>query len=472
MKLFAQIRKVDEANRLVFGRAAEEVVDRSGEIMDYESSKPHFQKWSEDCAKDTDGKSLGNLRSMHTKIAAGKLTGIDFNDTEKAIDICAKVVDDAEWKKVLEGVYTGFSMGGNYVGEKKVEKVDGKDVTRYTAAPNEISLVDRPCIPTAKFFEVQKADGTLAKVDFQQPAPEEQDGGTINGTPEQVDQLVNLMKAQGLDLAAVLAKLAPAQEPTAQTTEPPATTGTELQKLDAGALRKNFYTCADLASLLNSLVNIRSNAQWSAYYEGDNSPIPKRIAAVIALAGQVLKEMIDEELKELGEGASLELADKAGTLAKFEVDGSEADALLELIKYGARNSSSDKDRIAKIHALTLELGHECEPADKSTASGDLQKVDQAALEKMVSTAVTAATEPLQKALTEAKDKITKLEAQPAPSRVVLRAVAKSDDLGSTEQPEPTTAPVVDSHGEKHEAASLIKFIHNSGGQPLARPLSK
>ena len=180
MKLFAQIRKVDEEKRLVYGRAAEEVVDKSDEIMDYASSKPHFQKWSEEVAKDTDGKSLGNLRAMHGKVAAGKLTGIEFLDAEKAIDICTKVVDDAEWKKVLEGVYTGFSMGGAYVGEKTVEKMAGRDVTRYTAKPSEISLVDRPCIPTAKFFEVQKADGAIVKVDFKEPPAED---AVIAGTP-------------------------------------------------------------------------------------------------------------------------------------------------------------------------------------------------------------------------------------------------------------------------------------------------
>ena len=119
MKLFAQIRKVDEEKRLVFGRLADESVDKADESMDYLSSKPHFQKWSADIAKDTDGKSLGNLRAMHGKVAAGKFVQIDFDDAAKTIDVCAKVVDDGEWKKVCEGVYTGFSIGGSYVGEKK-----------------------------------------------------------------------------------------------------------------------------------------------------------------------------------------------------------------------------------------------------------------------------------------------------------------------------------------------------------------
>ena len=92
---------------------------------------------------------------MHGPVAAGKVTEITFNDAEKQIEICAKVVDDAEWTKVLEGVYTGFSQGGSY--ERRWTDADGR--TRYTAAPSEISLVDLPCLPEAT-FEMIKADGT------------------------------------------------------------------------------------------------------------------------------------------------------------------------------------------------------------------------------------------------------------------------------------------------------------------------
>jgi hypothetical protein len=157
-RIFAQIQKVDAEKRLVIGRAVQEMVDKDNEVFDYAKSKPNFQKWSAEISKDTDGKSLGNVRAMHGKVAAGKLTEIDFNDGAKAIDVCAKIVDDNEWKKVMEGVYTGFSIGGRYVGDKVAEKMAGKDVMRYVADPSEISLVDRPCIPTAKFFDVVKHD--------------------------------------------------------------------------------------------------------------------------------------------------------------------------------------------------------------------------------------------------------------------------------------------------------------------------
>ncbi|OJA81070.1 hypothetical protein BGV48_29760 [Burkholderia ubonensis] len=171
MNLFARLTKVDEEKRLVYGRATDETVDRAGEIFDYESSKPFFEKWSADIAKATDGKSLGNLRAMHGNVAAGKLTTIDFNDDEKAIDICAKVVDDGEWAKVMEGVYTGFSIGGSY--HKTWMDTEAK-ARRFTADPCEISIVDLPCNPSAGFFDIQKADGSVMQKAFKPaaaPAP-------------------------------------------------------------------------------------------------------------------------------------------------------------------------------------------------------------------------------------------------------------------------------------------------------------
>jgi hypothetical protein len=156
MQIFARITKVDEQTGKVYGRAVQEVLDRSGEIFDYETSKPNFAKWSEDAAKATDGKSVGNVRAMHGKIAAGKLTEITFNDAEKAIDVCAEVVDPVEREKCLKGVYSGFSIGGRYA-KKWADEVH-KGVERYTAEPTEISLVDLPCVPTAQ-FTVVKADG-------------------------------------------------------------------------------------------------------------------------------------------------------------------------------------------------------------------------------------------------------------------------------------------------------------------------
>lgn len=154
VRLFAQIAKIDELLHEVWGVATAEVVDKEGEIFDYESSKPYFQIWSDEIAKATAGKSLGNVREMHVASAVGKLVAISFDDDLKQINVGARIVDTIAWQKCLLGVYTGFSIGGAYVNSWK----DG-DFVRFTANPVEISVVDNPCVPGAHFTAV-KTDGT------------------------------------------------------------------------------------------------------------------------------------------------------------------------------------------------------------------------------------------------------------------------------------------------------------------------
>jgi hypothetical protein len=161
------LSKIDEAQRLVYGRAVQEVVDRTNEIIDYATAKPAFEKWSKGFEEATGGLSRGNLRVMHDpKKVAGKVIDLTFNDADKAIDVVAKVVDDQEWKKVLEGVFTGFSVGGGY-GRKWKDEETG--ATRYTPVVTELSLVDNPCIPTARItlaknIDFIRTDGTVEEL--------------------------------------------------------------------------------------------------------------------------------------------------------------------------------------------------------------------------------------------------------------------------------------------------------------------
>ena len=168
LNLFIPLSKADAAQRLIYGYATAELPDRSGEICDYATTKPYYEQWSADFAKASGGKSLGNLRAMHGKVAAGKISAIAFNDDEKRIEIAAKIVDDEEWRKIEEGVYTGFSQGGAYV--KRWADPENPDFTRYTACPSEISLVDLPCLPQAT-FELVKADGAREARAFANKAP-------------------------------------------------------------------------------------------------------------------------------------------------------------------------------------------------------------------------------------------------------------------------------------------------------------
>jgi hypothetical protein len=170
MSLFIPITKVDAAKQLVYGTLTEEVPDKAGEIIDYESAKPAFREWSQQFHAASGGKSLGNVRAMHGSVAAGKFTDITFNDAQKRIEGVAHIVDHHEWKKVLEGVYTGFSIGGGYA--RRWPDADNPELMRYTPVLSEVSLVDNPAVPTAT-FDVIKHDGSIEcrKFNFNKEAP-------------------------------------------------------------------------------------------------------------------------------------------------------------------------------------------------------------------------------------------------------------------------------------------------------------
>ncbi len=153
--LFIPLTKIDAEQRTVYGWGAIEQPDAANEIMDYQSSKPHFMEWSSTAAKRSGGKSKGNVRAMHNNTAAGKLIEFRADDMNKGFYVGAKIVDDNEWEKVTTGVYTGFSIGGSYLRRWPDEATIGK--IRYTAKPSELSLVDAPCIPGAT-FQIMKAD--------------------------------------------------------------------------------------------------------------------------------------------------------------------------------------------------------------------------------------------------------------------------------------------------------------------------
>lgn len=155
--------KIDVARRLVIARAAAEEPDKANEIMDYASAKGQFEAWSNGYSERTKGLSKGNVRAMHKKDhASGRVDQLDFNDADKAFDVVMKIVDDNDWAKCLEGIYTGVSVGGGYL--RKWTDPDNPALTRYTPVVRELSLVDDPCIPSARFAELVKMNGEVEQI--------------------------------------------------------------------------------------------------------------------------------------------------------------------------------------------------------------------------------------------------------------------------------------------------------------------
>lgn len=427
-RMFAQITKVDAEKREVWGRLVQEVPDRAGEIFDYESSKPYFKAWNDEFATATDGKSLGNMRAMHGKVAAGKFTHVEFNDAEKAIDVCGKVVDDAEWKKVLEGVYTGYSIGGSYVGSKKAEKVDGADVLRYTAKPSEGSLVDSPCIPTAKFFDIVKADGVIEKVAFQPPALE------VTGTDDQVAEFADALNKAGLGMADAIALVkahkpegASAAEPAPAAAAPAAPAA--IVPAEGAPVDKGMWNVQDFASCLACIASVAASAESDAQWEKDGSVVPEKLRSWLATGVAIFKAMAKEEADEMLASLTASAGPTAGVVMQMAHATRGVTALRKRITDPAL-TVADAEAIAKEYGEPLGDGFADRVVAKALAKADhAQKIHDMLGEMGAKCAKAAATGDLSKAadlsaqLGEAMDRIKKLEAQPVPF-VTLRAVAK------------------------------------------------
>lgn len=527
MNVFAQLVKVDEQQRLVYGRAVQETPDRSDEVFDYATSKSHFADWSTSVAKDSGGKSLGNVRAMHGKVAAGKLQDIQFNDADKAIDVTAKIIDDAEWNKVLEGIYTGFSIGGSYV--KKWQDPDNKKLTRYTANPSEISLVDRPCIPTCSFFDVKKADGTLQKVEFakmfgkdeeekkETPAKDEKsedsaeekkkkkDAGVnkdkmpmndgekkdveegvkqeakdekeakddaekmdtvyeVRGSPEDVQALANLMGKANLEVVDVLGHIQKVLDTKDATDIINKAADDMLAKEEAGELKKGMYSVSRLANLLADADNLCQGVCREQGTEKDyKSTLPATMKSVLSAMVAALRQMVLEETAEVLGERDVKATPELMLMA---------DAIEGLSKVGSRNNAQDQKRIDEICRLAVELGARYEMKEAAD-TGDLQKLEapayMGAIEKIVADSVAKALEPIMLEKAALEKKVAELLARPAAPRGVLKAVTKGTDVAETVNKQ--VEPVVDYTGKENDAASLIKALHQTGGVPLQTQLT-
>ena len=134
MRFYFPIAKVDAEQRTVWGYASTEALDDQGEIVTREAL----------AAALDDYMRFANIREMHQPSAVGVATEAAVD--EKGLYVAARIVDDAAWVKVQEGVYKGFSIGGRV---KRRDPADRKIITGL--ALTEISVVDRPANPEAVF---------------------------------------------------------------------------------------------------------------------------------------------------------------------------------------------------------------------------------------------------------------------------------------------------------------------------------
>jgi hypothetical protein len=155
LQFFVPISKVDEEQRMVYGIATNSSIDKQNEIVDWGATKDALLDYSQ----------WRNIREMHKPSAVGTAPLIETRDATQEVYIGAKIIDDQAWQKCKEGVYKGFSIGGEVLDRRvEINKSTNKPVNRVTKyVMNEISVVDRPANPQC-VFQTMKRDTSIKTV--------------------------------------------------------------------------------------------------------------------------------------------------------------------------------------------------------------------------------------------------------------------------------------------------------------------
>ena len=166
VRLSMPFAKVDKDRRIVSGFATLDNVDKQNDIVTTDASLDAFSRFR------------GNIREMHQPSAVGKMVSFKQDkyfdpETKKfysGVYVSAYVSKGAQdtWEKVLDGTYTGFSIGGKMLkwDDAYDEKVDTqvRVIKEYDLV--ELSLVDSPANQFANIISIEKlADNEVLKGD-------------------------------------------------------------------------------------------------------------------------------------------------------------------------------------------------------------------------------------------------------------------------------------------------------------------
>lgn len=314
LNLYVELSKVDDEKRLVYGYASTEKLDSQKERVAkdaIEKALPEYMRFA-------------NIREMHQPSAVGVAQEAIMDD--KGLYLVAKVVDDAAWLKVKEGVYKGFSIGGRRL-SKTGDIVTGLELT-------EISLVDRPANPEA-VIELWKCDMPTEK--------------TVVAEAEVVAPAV---------VEAVAA--APAE------------------------VKKSLYDVAALAQMIQGMAYICSCVEDEAEMEADNSGVPEACRAALRSMAQAFKDMAAEEVDEVVAAVEPEVepAEEMQMAAK-------TDDLAKAVSVAVQQKDSEidelKKRIAELEKLPATVGTTLTIVEKihdGQAFADQQQLDAERLSKM------------------------------------------------------------------------------------------
>jgi len=132
---------------IVHGMCTSDTEDLDSQIIDLDFSRKGLAEW---------GATFGNVRQMHSTNLppAGKAIEVDTSRPD-GVYLTARIVEPVAVKLVKEGVYGSFSVG---ISKPRIirDKV-AKNGRVVDGVFSEVSIVDFPALPTAKFTVVKRA---------------------------------------------------------------------------------------------------------------------------------------------------------------------------------------------------------------------------------------------------------------------------------------------------------------------------
>lgn len=128
---------------------------------------------------------------------------------------------------------------------------------------------------------------------------------------------------------------------------------------------KGLYECGELARLLSNLSWIEESAEYEARREGDDSPLPAMLAAIMMAMGNALiamtveevRELVGAEMDEAGEKAALPTVQKFRTAVTAELKSTRE-------KAGRTLSAATRKALADIDAMHEECAAMLDAATK------------------------------------------------------------------------------------------------------------
>jgi phage head maturation protease len=440
MQVYAEIVKIDPDQRMVWGYASTVALDSQGERISKEALEealPDYMRFA-------------NLREMHQPSAVGVAKEATIDD--QGMYLAAKVVDEAAWEKVKEGVYKGFSIGG-----RRVTKVDD---TITALKITEVSLVDRPANPECT-FDVFKAedvepeedlDKVAAREDVNPKAGEKEYGDVefadaknkkypidteahIRSAWNYINKPGNAAKYSDADVKSIKAKIVAAWKKKIDKEGPPSAKAEDPVDL-AKFLGQEAWDATLAMDALRAIYELISREMGEDHPEAAQQVTDLK-AVVDHLKAFIASEIMEEDADQ----------DTSPVVMAEGVNAQEPDQI----------AKARLDKIQGIHDHAVSLGANCGGSHKMKTDNTVEKKDEAEdLTKRLS--------DLEKENLELKEKVSKLEAQPAPAKGQLRVVSKADDVDTVVTPD--TDPVKKADGTVDQDATALKLMKVARSTPV------